>query len=127
MDIYTEDQKLAIYKSAEGLLRISYSFREMDILPEIGKEAALLADKALKSLEVPEKTVEFQAEPSFNKECFCGAEDCQTDNCNGHNAMQPENKIEENVTNFPMSSNSSPEIDAEINNLINKIKGQMNG
>ena len=61
MENYTEEQKLTIYKSAEGLLKMSYAFR--DINDEIGKDAAILADKTLKLLEEA-------AEPSFEKECI---------------------------------------------------------
>jgi hypothetical protein len=149
MDKFNQEQITAIYETATNLLKISHHLREKDILAEIGTEVTLLADKTLKVIEsmgiveisAPENTPFMQDKKSPDHECVCGQCDPSEKDlchghtnppensevmCNGHNAMGPDaGPVQDNVTSFP-SGNSNPDIDNEIQNLLNKVKGQIN-
>jgi hypothetical protein len=146
-----EDIKI-VFETAKTLLELSYKLREVDLLPELGKEITMLADKTLKVVEeTPIDLVDVSVmDLGGNSECMCKPGECQSCDdqrnqchghteqpeqpedpetmCNGHNAMgpgggQPENQI---VMDFP-TGNSNPDIDNEINNLLNKVRGQIDG
>lgn len=144
-----------VFETAKTLLELSYKLRDADILPEIGKKITMLADETLKVVEDENKepeelflkiNAEYAMPEMPKQDGLCNPGECQCCDdernkchghseaptitpenpemaCNGHNAMGPD-AGEMNVMDFP-TGNSSPDIDNEINSLLNKVRGQI--